>query len=101
VRWVDGFARVNALAEQLEDTRLTYIADRQGDIYDLFVEAPCPERGADWLVRFSTKSASLPMGASCARSSTPLLCSPRSPSTDPPPMAGVHVPFTSTSKSCA
>jgi hypothetical protein len=40
VRWVDGFARVNELAEQLEDTRLTYIADREGDIYDLFVEAP-------------------------------------------------------------
>jgi hypothetical protein len=51
VRWVDGFARVNELAEQLTDTRLTYIADREGDIYDLFVEAPCPERGADWLVR--------------------------------------------------
>jgi hypothetical protein len=51
VRWVDGFARVNELAEQLEDTRMTYIADREADIYDLFVEAPCPERGADWLVR--------------------------------------------------
>jgi hypothetical protein len=51
VRWVDGFARVNALAETLTDTRLTYIADREGDLYDLFVEAPCPERGADWLVR--------------------------------------------------
>ena len=51
VRWVDGFARVNELAEQLTDTRLTYIADREGDIYDLFVEAPCPEHGADWLVR--------------------------------------------------
>jgi hypothetical protein len=51
VRWVDGFARVNELAEQLTDTDLTYIADREGDIYDLFVEAPCPEHGADWLVR--------------------------------------------------
>jgi hypothetical protein len=51
VRWVDGFARVNELAEQLTDTRLTYIADREGDIYDLFVEAPCPAQGADWLVR--------------------------------------------------
>jgi hypothetical protein len=51
VRWVDGFAHVNALAEQLTDTRLTYIADREGDLYDLFVEAPCPEQGADWLVR--------------------------------------------------
>jgi hypothetical protein len=51
VRWVDGFARVNELAEQLTDTRLTYIADREGDSYDLFVEAPCPAHGADWLVR--------------------------------------------------
>ncbi|WP_058555441.1 IS4 family transposase [Thiohalocapsa sp. ML1] len=51
VRWIDGFARVNALAETLADTRITYIADREGDIYDLFVEAPCPERSADWLVR--------------------------------------------------
>jgi len=51
VRWVDGFARVNALAERLPETRLTYIADREADIYDLFVEAPCPERSADWLVR--------------------------------------------------
>jgi hypothetical protein len=51
VRWVDGFARVNALAEQLTETRLTYLADREGDLYDLFVEAPCPEHGADWLIR--------------------------------------------------
>jgi hypothetical protein len=51
VRWVDGFARVNALAEQLSATRLTSITDREGDIYDRFLAAPCPEHGADWLVR--------------------------------------------------
>jgi len=51
VRWVDGYQQVNELAESLSDTRLTYIADREGDIYDLFVEAPCPESAADWLVR--------------------------------------------------
>jgi hypothetical protein len=51
VRWVDGFARVNELAETLSETRLTYIADREGDLYELFVEAPCPEHSADWLVR--------------------------------------------------
>ena len=51
VRWVDGYQKVNELAEQLTDTRLTYLADREGDIYDLFVEAPCPESAADWLVR--------------------------------------------------
>jgi hypothetical protein len=51
VRWVDGYRQVNELAESLTETRLTYIADREGDIYDLFVEAPCPESAADWLVR--------------------------------------------------
>lgn len=51
VRWVDGFARVNALAEQLTETRLTYVADREADLYELFVAAPCPDVGADWLVR--------------------------------------------------
>ncbi len=51
VRWVDGYARVNELAETLPHTRLTYVADREADIYDLFVEAPCPESAADWLVR--------------------------------------------------
>ena len=48
---VDGFARVNALAERFPETRPVYIADREGDLYDLFVAAPCPETGADWLIR--------------------------------------------------
>ena len=51
VRWVDGYRQVDALAEQLPNTRLTYVADREADIYDLFVGAPCPETAADWLVR--------------------------------------------------
>jgi len=51
VRWVDGYRQVDELAEQLPDTRLTYVADREADIYDLFIEAPCPESAADWLVR--------------------------------------------------
>jgi len=51
VRWVDGYEQVNELAESLPDTRLAYVADREADIYDLFVEAPCPESAADWLVR--------------------------------------------------
>ncbi len=53
VRWVDaGYARVNELAERLSDTRLTYIADREGDIYDLFVAVKHLSRSVpDWLVR--------------------------------------------------
>jgi hypothetical protein len=51
VRWVDGYRQVDELAEQLPNTRLTYVADREADLYDLFIEAPCPEAAADWLVR--------------------------------------------------
>ncbi len=51
VRWGDGLAGVNALAATLTDTRLTHIAEREGDLYDRFAEAPGPEHGADWLVR--------------------------------------------------
>ncbi|EIC22738.1 IS4 family transposase [Thiorhodovibrio frisius] len=62
VRWVDGYGRVNELAETLTDTRLTYIADREGDIYDLFVEAPIPENSADWLVRVQHRDRCLADG---------------------------------------
>ena len=51
VRWVDGYRQIDELTEHLPNTRLTYVADREADIYDLFVEAPCPETAADWLVR--------------------------------------------------
>jgi hypothetical protein len=62
VRWVDGYARVNEVAETLTDTRLTYIADREGDIYDLFVEAPIPENSADWLIRVQHRGRCLADG---------------------------------------
>jgi hypothetical protein len=62
VRWVDGYARVNEVAETLTDTRLTTIADREGDIYDLFVEAPIPENSADWLVRVQHRDRCLADG---------------------------------------
>jgi hypothetical protein len=49
----------------------TYIADREGDIYDLFVEAPCPEQGADWLVRVNQQDRLLDDGRKLrAKSST-------------------------------
>lgn len=41
----DGVAHVNALAETLSKTLLTDISAREGDFYDLFVEAPGPEQG--------------------------------------------------------
>ena len=100
VRWVDGFARVNALAEQLTDTRLTYIADREGDIYDLFVEAPCPERGADWLVRVQHADRLLTDGRKLRAviDAAPVLA--ETSFERPPPTAGVRVPSISRSRPC-
>ena len=43
VRWVDGYRQIDELAEQLPNTHLTYVADHEADIDDLFVEAPAPK----------------------------------------------------------
>jgi len=59
IRWIEGYQRVCEYQQQLHDqgaaTRLVYIADREGDIYDLFAERERGiERGeavADWLIR--------------------------------------------------
>lgn len=102
VRWVDGFARVNDLAEQLSETRLTCPSPIAKATSTICSSKPPVPRTAPtgWYAR-STKSDFSPMGASYAPSSTPLPCSPRSPSSGPPRMAGVHAPSISTSRSCA
>lgn len=49
-RWVAGYERVAAYAAQLPDTRLVYVADREGDFIDVMARAN--ELGtADWLIR--------------------------------------------------
>jgi len=39
VRWVEGYQRLVEVAPELPETRLVYLADREADIYELFVEA--------------------------------------------------------------
>ena len=39
VRWLEGYQRLGEVAPELPDTRLVYLADREADIYELFVEA--------------------------------------------------------------
>lgn len=55
IRWLEGYQRVNELAAELAQTQLVYVADREGDIYELFAEgeaARAPgQRSADWLIR--------------------------------------------------
>lgn len=38
-RWIEGYQRVSQLAAEMPQTQLVYVADRESDIYELFVEA--------------------------------------------------------------
>jgi hypothetical protein len=50
LRWLEGFERCAELAATLPDTRLVYVADREGDIHEFMVRA---QRwpSIDWLIR--------------------------------------------------
>ena len=42
-RWLEGYRKLCDLSEQLPGTMLVSISDREGDIYECFVEAACGE----------------------------------------------------------
>ena len=51
-RWVLGYKKATELAKSCPDTQVITIADREGDLYDLFEEANNTEGiKADWLIR--------------------------------------------------
>jgi hypothetical protein len=50
-RWVEGYERVAELAASLPDTRLVYMADREGDCIDVMARAQELGTPADWLIR--------------------------------------------------
>ena len=50
-RWVEGYARLAEQAELMPQTRLVYVADREGDFIDLLVRASALGTRVDWLVR--------------------------------------------------
>ena len=60
-RWVEGYERVAEKAEQIPDTRLIYIADRESDMSELMHRAHELGYPADWLVR-SKHNRALPDG---------------------------------------
>lgn len=51
VRWSEGYARVAELAEELPETRLVYVADRESDMMELMVCARELGNAADGLLR--------------------------------------------------
>lgn len=52
-RWVRGYKKATKLAKAMPETQFVYIADREGDIYDIYHEANIAfDKGAaDWVIR--------------------------------------------------
>jgi len=49
LRWVEGYKKICALQEEVRETRMVYLADRDSDLFELFEAA---ESGsAAWLIR--------------------------------------------------
>jgi hypothetical protein len=55
MRWLTGYRVAQNLAEQLPETKIVSIADREGDIYEIFVEASEEKNGghAEYIIRCS------------------------------------------------
>jgi len=60
-RWLEGYQRVAELAEQLEETRLVYVGDRESDMLELMLQARESGHAADDLLRCQHNRA-LPEG---------------------------------------
>lgn len=55
-RWIEGYRRACEVATGLPQTQIVSVADREGDIYELYVEAQSvdtPGKRAEWIVRSS------------------------------------------------
>jgi len=59
-RWLEGYRRACDVARQVPGTQIVSVADREGDIYELFVEAAAQgAAAADYVIR-AGKDRSLP-----------------------------------------
>jgi hypothetical protein len=58
-RWLQGFRRACELQQQVPQTQIISVADREGDLYEVYVEAQQHETPADFVIR-SGKVRSLP-----------------------------------------
>ena len=67
-RWLEGYARLAEQAALLPDTRLVYVADREGDFIDLMVQASALGTPVDWLIRSAyNQQAGEPAGEAMGR----------------------------------
>jgi len=51
LRWVEGYERVAEMAQLAPNTRLVYVADREGDLRALIERAKALDHAADYLIR--------------------------------------------------
>ncbi len=51
VRWRDGYRDACALATQAPTTKVVSVADREGDLYEIYAEAAAATGTADWVIR--------------------------------------------------
>ncbi|QDV57968.1 IS4 family transposase [Rosistilla oblonga] len=58
-RWLDGYRKACEIAGKCPETQIVSLADREGDIYDIFVEADQHETPAQFVIR-SQRKRSLP-----------------------------------------
>jgi hypothetical protein len=50
-RWVRGYKNANKLSKAMPSTHFVYVADREGDIYDIYHEAQAINARASWVIR--------------------------------------------------
>lgn len=58
-RWLDGYHKACEIAAQCTDTQIVSLADREGDLYDIFVAAEQHQTPAEFVIR-SQRKRSLP-----------------------------------------
>ncbi len=51
LRWIEGYRNVCKIAKGMRKTRCVYMSDREGDIYELYLEGYLQNYLADYLVR--------------------------------------------------
>lgn len=53
IRWLNSYRVAQELSKQLSNTKIVSISDREGDIYEIFVEASKAQKGsqAEWIIR--------------------------------------------------
>ena len=58
-RWLEGYRLASKLAARAPDTQLINVADREADIYDIFVEAGEQPDAADFIIRSKEERCTL------------------------------------------